>query len=129
MTCPFYKNGVCTSPLLGGMPSHEVVREDVCSGDATVYTQCKYFVRPEGKGLEAFQPSAEFSERPYPLLHYLERRVESSCPEYKLMRHENVYVAYCRVLDRLLTKYEVENCEKHPETCPLRNYSVATARA
>lgn len=126
MPCPYYRNGVCMSPL-HLEPRPDLVREEVCEGPEEVYTRCRYFVKPGERGLEAFQPSAGLEEKPYPLLHLLERKVESTCPEYTLRRYEGSYVAYCRVLDRLLTKYEVENCEKYPDTCPLRKYAVSTS--
>jgi len=124
MTCPFYKQGLCTSPLLGE-PRSDVYRPGVCDGDAAKYTRCPYYSTAGKEGLEYFSEKTSTSEKPVPLLHYLRKIPSSSCQFFNVKEYNRNYIASCGVLMRLLTRFEVELCEVHPETCPLRRYASA----
>lgn len=121
MPCPLYKQGVCTSPKLGA-PA-DIYKPGVCDGSEQAYTKCSLY--PSGSQLlEGLLKSASLpSGSIVPYVHYLVKRPESSCPHFKVFEHGGSFVAYCAVLARYLTKYEVEPCEKLPEKCPLRAFA------
>jgi hypothetical protein len=120
MPCPFFKNGLCTSPLLGE-PRADVYRPGVCDGDKSMYSKCPYYTE---KGLETLQTftmdDVVRKLKPDPLLHYMRKRPVSSCKYMKVYEISGHYVAYCQLLGRLLTRYEAELCVTMPEGCPIR---------
>ncbi len=116
MPCPWYQHGLCTSPKLS-KPTDAVVNPERCLG---AYEGCSYYVKPEEKqGIEAFI-SRDKKFNPYPPIHALEEPLNCGCENFKLINVEGVLCAYCRVLDRLLTRSEARTCSKYWRTCPLR---------
>jgi hypothetical protein len=62
----------------------------------------------------------------YPSIFVLERKPSSDCEFFKVEKtQEGLYVAYCEVLGRYLTKFQVEKCERAWKTCPYRRFGVA----
>ena len=127
MPCPWYRGGLCTSPRLK-TPSSAVVSPDRCLSD-TEYLSCEYYVDPakagrSPQGLEQhIKPAIAQQLKPYPPIHVVQRRPRSGCPNMKVYEYSGGYLAFCTVLNRLLTRSEVETCEKHWRTCPLRKYA------
>ena len=123
MPCPWYRNGMCTSPKLR-QPSRSVVSPQRCMGGEAEYRSCKLYVDPpqerkQGRGLlEQAKPALIQQLRPYTPIHLLSRRPASRCPFMKVYSYSGGYLAQCTVLGRLLTRSEVEACEKYWQTCP-----------
>ena len=63
-------------------------------------------------------------EKPLPSIHYLYKEPVCGCEYFRVVRMSDYYLAECRVLGRLLTKYEVYNCIQHYRTCPLRKLEL-----
>jgi len=125
LPCPYYKQGLCTSPLVGE-PRADVCQPGVCDGDSTRYSRCPYYVKTQD-GLEVFtreRGEPFLREKPLPILHYIKKPVKSQCPFFKTIEREGYYLAYCEVLGRLLTRYEVDLCSSYSDTCPLRRMAV-----
>ena len=126
MPCPWYRNGVCTSPKLR-RPSSSVTSPSRCLGSEAEYKSCRFYVEPKqkseggsGRGglLEAAKPAIVQQLRPYNPIHLLASKPTSKCPYIKVYSYSGGYLAQCLVLRRLLTKSEVELCNKYWETCP-----------
>ena len=126
LPCPWYKNGMCTSPRLRE-PSTLVVSSERCLGGQEDYRSCRYFVdvekleEKEKGGLVKFtQPTPAIAQqlKPYPPIHLLHSKPSSACPYFKTYEYAGNYLAYCNVLERLLTRSEVKNCEKLWKGCP-----------
>lgn len=122
LVCPFYKKGLCTSPRLGE-PRADVYRPGICDGDETAYSRCSLYASGTGSILEFSERPVQVSERLISSIHYLNRRPTSLCPYFKVVEYGGRYVAFCSVLARHLTGYELEPCERHAEQCPLRKYA------
>lgn len=126
MPCPWYRGGLCTSPKLRE-PSAHVTSPERCLSD-TEYLSCEFYVDPsevkrEPKGLERhLRPAIAQQLKPYPPIHVIPYRPRSGCPYMKVYEYSGGYLAYCNILGRLLTRSEVEVCEKHWRTCPLSRY-------
>ncbi len=137
MPCPWYKNGMCTSPKLV-KPTTSVVNLERCMGGPESYKTCQFYVEPGGgeeSGRSDTPSITSFSRtgldkklKPYPPIHLLERRPESSCQFFKVYEYGGGYLAYCAILERLLTRSEVEACEKHWRSCPVRRIGVMVGR-
>ncbi len=142
MPCPWYKNGMCTSPKLL-TPSSSVVSTERCLGGPEQYKTCNFYVEPEsGQGVEQRTRSdvpsiTEFSGvkssldkklKPYPPIHLLDQRPLAQCPYMKVYEYGGGYLAYCAVLERLLTRSEVELCEQHWRSCPFRRIAASIGR-
>jgi len=133
--CPWYRNGMCTSPRLR-QPSRSVVSPQRCLGSETEYKSCRFYVEPPQQGgggrrgghglVETMKPALAQQLRPYQPIHLLARRPSSRCPFFKVYSYGGGYLAYCKVLNRLLTRSEVELCEKYWQTCPF--YRLASRR-
>ncbi|MEM1619150.1 MAG: hypothetical protein QXU97_04080 [Fervidicoccaceae archaeon] len=126
MPCPLYRSGLCHSPKLGE-PSADVVKREIC-GSSSAFTSCSYYA--EGKlDVSSFSERARADvRRLLEYVHYVPFKPSSSCPEIRVLELSRGYVAYCAVLSRYLTKYEVELCSKLPSGCPLRR-GLAFGRA
>jgi len=128
MPCPWYRNGVCTSPKLSSPSSHVVVKSR-CLGSEAEYKSCHFYVEPEkaqlGSGLEAHLKPASLKDlKPYPPIHLYSKRVESKCPFIKVYEYMGGWVAECTVLRRLLTKSEIDKCNKYWQTCPFYRSAI-----
>jgi hypothetical protein len=90
------------------------------------YLSCEYYVEPSQReqGLEKhLKPAIAQQLKPYPPIHVVPYRPSSGCPLMKVYDYSGGYLAYCSVLGRLLTRSEVETCEKYWSSCPLRHYA------
>ena len=122
MPCPWYQGGVCTSPKLS-KPSAAVVSKERCLGSEAEYKSCRFYVDPEASTRkspleQAMKPALEKQLRPYPAIHLLSSKPRSDCTFIKIYTYGGGYLAYCTVLNRLLTRSEVARCEKYWSTCP-----------
>ncbi len=126
MPCPWYRNGLCTSPKLK-RPTAAVTSPDRCLGSEAEYKSCQFYVDPEtadkpssrsGGLVESLKPALEKQLKPYKPIHLLTRRPKSNCPFFKVYEYAGGYLAFCKVLNRLLTKSEAAKCEKYWQTCP-----------
>jgi hypothetical protein len=101
-------------------------------GDETEYKACRFYVEPpqerrSSRGiLEQAKPAIVQQLRPYTPIHLLPTRPSSKCPFIKVYSYSGGYLAQCTVLNRLLTRSEVELCEKYWQTCPM--YRMASKR-
>jgi len=121
MPCPWFKDGLCTSPLLEE-PSKDPVIPSICSSIKEVYSKCRYYVEPATKEPKEF--SGKYG-RPVLLIHSLTKPLRSNCEFFIIEKYEeNVYIAACRVLNRYLTRYEVDTCIKHWKECPYRKLGL-----
>jgi len=130
MPCPWFYDGLCTSPRLP-KPSSAVVTKR-CSSEND-FDVCKFYVPPESveerkDGLLKFassieergSESLEQRHKPYKLIHALLTEPSKGCPYLKPFRgSDGKWYALCKVLNRLLTFTEVKLCEHHWKTCPL----------
>ena len=129
MVCPWLVNGKCTSPRF---PKNEDPTK--LSGkcfDDWKYKTCPYYVEPRqttsSKNLVAYTDERlKRIYKPYPLIHALPTPPSSECPHFKTIEYEGYYTGYCDILDRLLTKTEVELCIKRWRECPIRIYHEYT---
>ncbi|MCE4617027.1 MAG: hypothetical protein F7C32_00355 [Desulfurococcales archaeon] len=56
------------------------------------------------------------------MVHVVKYRPESKCPYFQMWKVEDGYVAHCKILERNLTRHEVQLCEEHWESCPIKRY-------
>ncbi len=117
MPCPWYQQGYCTSPKIG-VPTDVVVSPDRCLDDSR-YRQCSYYVEPGTKSRKEVSVAKE-KLKVYAPIHALLRDLKCGCPYIQILQLSGVKVAYCRALDRLLTRYEAELCETNWKNCPYR---------
>ncbi len=122
MPCPWYRNGMCTSPKIG-KPTTAVVSVERCLGPEAEYKACEYFVDEKGharKGIDSFTLTAAAQQyRPYPPIHVVYNRPDSKCPFIKVIDQGGGFIVYCNVLGRLLTRSEIKLCERYWRTCPI----------
>ncbi len=131
MPCPWYKNGMCTSPKLKE-PTSAIVQPDRCGGPPEQYKTCRFYVEPGGEreeksGREGVPSITSFAKsglekklKPYPPIHLLDHRPLSDCEFIKVYEYSGGFLAYCAILERLLTRSEAAVCEKHWRQCPIR---------
>ena len=119
MPCPWYKDGVCTSPALES-PSPDPVIPAICLGDEEVYGKCRYFRKVSKQAAPTYKAS-----KPLLLIHSLSKEPRSGCEFFTVERHESgSFLSVCRVLGRYLTRYEVKLCERYWRDCPFRKLGV-----
>jgi hypothetical protein len=116
MPCPWYQHGVCTSPKLPE-PSDAVVSVTRCTSDKE-YKSCTYYVEPTQLPQKL---SRREKLRVYAPIHALPSLISIECPKATVTKLESgIIIAYCKVLDRALTKFEAELCRKYWKECPYR---------
>ena len=133
MPCPWYKNGMCTSPKLH-RPSSAVVNLERCMGGPEQYKTCSFYVEPGGESEESNRSTPAITSftksglekklKPYPPIHLLDHRPESGCQFLKVYEYSGGFLAYCTILERLLTRSEVKLCESHWRQCPIRKIGM-----
>ncbi|MEW9491572.1 MAG: hypothetical protein TQ35_0005135 [Candidatus Aramenus sulfurataquae] len=117
--CPYYKNGYCTSPMLD-TPSDSVVSPQRCF---KTYKGCRFYVDKgeEKQGLEVYdEERIEQEVKFYPRVNVLMEKVDSECQFFQLLRTNSGFIAYCKVLGRILTESSAELCSKYWQKCPIR---------
>ncbi|MET1101715.1 MAG: hypothetical protein ABWW69_04475 [Pyrodictiaceae archaeon] len=132
MPCPWYKNGMCTSPKLP-RPSSLVVSKDRCLESESEYKSCRFYVEPARNssqgGLETHvKPSIVQQLKPYLPIHLIEDDIQSGCPFLKKIEYMGGFLAKCTVLDRLLTKSEARLCAKYWRDCPYYKATLQKAQ-
>jgi len=121
LPCPWYKEGVCTSPLLKE-PSRDPVIPSICSSNREVYSRCRYYVEPTGKEPKEF--SGKYG-KPLLLIHSLNKPPRCLCEFFIIEKYEgNTYITACKVLNRYLTRYEVNLCSQYWSDCPYRKLGL-----
>jgi hypothetical protein len=116
MSCQWYQHGVCTSPKLPE-PTDAVVNVARCLSEKECKS-CAYYT-------EAIQSSQRLFRKErlkvYTPIHALPSTIAIECPEAVVTKIETgVVIAYCQILDRPLTKFEAELCNKFWRECPYR---------
>ncbi len=124
MPCPYYKNKMCTSPMLPE-PTDAIVVPSRCLSEDK-YRTCKFYVEEKGKeGKQSTLITSTIDDeklkelRPYPPIHYLDMPIRSGCSFYKLMSYGGYFIAYCEVLGRILTRHEAKLCGSYWSSCPI----------
>jgi len=56
------------------------------------------------------------------IVHIVKYRPESKCPYFQLWKVADGYLARCKVLERNLVRHEIQLCEEHWESCPIKRY-------
>lgn len=116
--CPWYRNGLCTSPLLES-PSADPVIPQKCLSEVS-YRDCKYY-KETGKE----EVTTLGFGKPLLLIHSLSKKPQCNCEFLVIIQHESgAYIAGCKVLCRYLTRYEVKLCEKKWQECPFRKVGI-----
>lgn len=117
MPCPWYREGMCNSPILES-PSNEPVIPLKCLGDESAYKSCRYY-REEESTVRSYRPG--FFGKPLLLIHSINNIPKSGCEFIIVEKHESgCYLVACKVISRYLTRYEVGLCETHWQDCPYR---------
>lgn len=124
--CPYYKNGLCISPKLN-TPTDAVTSPSRCY-DENMYKTCKYYEEKdqketEEKGLTKYIPKTSILNF-YPAVNLLDEAIQPQCEYFRLYQFEKRYVARCEILDRILTKGQVNLCLKYANKCPFRKEKV-----
>lgn len=123
--CPWFRDGACTSPALGGGPDNSVINVSVCLGGPEQYTRCKFYVAPPKDS----SASLKRYGKPLMLINSLPKEPRSGCEFFRVIRHDSgVFLASCEVLGRYLTRYEVSLCEKYWRDCPFRRQKLRITR-
>jgi len=118
--CPYFKNGVCVSPILG-KPTDYVTNKARCLGN---YTTCNYYpmnnnTSSDNKGLMKFvEKEIEKEVNYYPAVNLLDSPIESGCEFFYLVRTSKGLVARCVIQNRIITKSQALLCSKYHNTCP-----------
>ncbi|WFO76254.1 hypothetical protein J4526_00325 [Desulfurococcaceae archaeon MEX13E-LK6-19] len=131
MKCPWYKEGLCYSPKTlreYGEPSSAPVTDSRCLTEK--YTECPYYTEQRSSQqtqLDIIEEGAvgvkEKGLALYLRIHTIPPDMKSNCPFYEItsVRDQSgniVYVAFCKFLDRYLTRSFVEKCIKYWKDCP-----------
>lgn len=122
--CPHYKNGFCISPLLD-KPSDTVTSPNRCFKE---YKSCRFYTSTEEEkkeGLEVFIDEGETGEEInfYPKINILEKVIDSECNNFQIIKTEKGFVAYCKIMRRILTESQAKLCSTEWRKCPIRNLS------
>ncbi|MEM4553801.1 MAG: hypothetical protein QXI86_06190 [Ignisphaera sp.] len=122
MPCPWYQHGMCTSPKLPE-PVDTVVAIDRC-GSENIYINCVYYVEEPVKHFRKEYQTKKDRVKIYAPIHALPPQLNCGCPECDISSTENgVRFAYCKLIDRYLTRYDVYLCSRYWRECPYRLYS------
>lgn len=126
MPCPWYQYGVCTSPKLPE-PTDSVVTVDRCSSE-DVYMNCAYYVATiefQKTSKKTLIKKDRDKIRIYIPIHALPSHLDCQCIACKTnVTESGIRIAYCNILDRYLTKYEVYLCNKYWKECPYRSLGI-----
>jgi len=118
--CPYYKNGYCTSPLLE-QPSQEFTSSQRCLTEN--FKTCRFYIPKEDeiekKALEQYiyEPKEIIIFSP---VNVIDEPKNSECEYYQLLKTDKGYIAKCRIMKRVLTKSQANNCVSYWNTCPIR---------
>ncbi len=124
MSCPWYKDGFCTSPKLEH-PSSDPVSLMTCLRGPNEYANCRYFSEKARGGSAPMTSSATKFGKALLMIHALNDKPRLGCEFFEADNHEGYYLAGCLVLKRYLTKFEATECEKHWRSCPYRRVEQA----
>ena len=122
MPCPWYSQGFCTSPKLE-VASDAITSPERCLGDEARYRSCPYYVDPSSAQSPSRRRGSVHRQnlKVYAPIHALVHNIDIGCDYAEVITTEGgIRVAYCRALDRLLTRFEAELCSRHWRECPYR---------
>ena len=126
MPCPWYRGGLCTSPLLD-KPTTDVTLLSRCLSNVE-YSTCRFF-KELNQSVSTREEGKEYG-RPILIIHGLTKPLRSECKFFKLFTHESGnYLAACDILRRYLNLYEVDLCIKYWSECPFRKCGDLTTGA
>lgn len=118
---------MCTSPKLPE-PTDVVVAVDRCGSD-NIYLNCMYYVEDSSKYINKTHQFKTPRAKIYAPIHALPQHTTCNCVECEINTTENgVKVAYCKALNRYLTRYDVYLCSRYWKDCPYRQYSYTPER-
>ena len=60
----------------------------------------------------------------FPAIYVIHRRPASECSFFRVEEGEGGYMAYCKVLERYLTRSEIPKCERYWKECPYRRLAL-----
>ena len=120
MPCPWYQYNLCTSPKLP-TPTDAVVAVDRCNSE-DMYVNCMYYEEPVKSTTKRMSTRRERAKLYLPI-HAIPPQLDNSCPECEISATENgIKIAYCKVLDRYITRYEAYICNRYWKECPYRYF-------
>lgn len=113
-SCPYYKQGLCHSPLLP-KPEDYVTDASKCIGN--FYT-CRYYPKDD-LNPEQGDSTEKVDVNIYPIVNVLEDTIESGCPNFKLSRTSKGVVAICSIMGRVMTRSQAKLCSERWASCPI----------
>jgi len=120
LPCPWYRDGMCTSPALE-TATDLVVSPQRCLSDDQ-YRSCAYYVDP-AKLQEQRKKKPEYVRtKPCIVISGMTKEPKIGC-EYAAVEktEDGFFVVYCMVRGTYLTRWDVELCEKYWKECPFRH--------
>jgi len=91
-----------------------------CQKSQTEFSKCPYYDRSAASNLERLLSLASRKSGIVSSIHLFNKPLKSQCEKFIVIPEQGGYITYCGVLNRYLTIYEAELCEKYYQTCPLR---------
>lgn len=118
MTCPLYKDGLCLSPKRTMLMPPETGFP--CQKTQQEYSKCQFFDKSAASNIERLLMLSARRGGLIASIHLFNKPLKSLCEKFIVIPEQGGYTTYCGVLNRYLTIYEAETCEKYYQTCPLR---------
>ncbi|MET1128977.1 MAG: hypothetical protein ABWW70_06635 [Thermoproteota archaeon] len=106
-----------------------------CLADEATYRVCTYYQDPQERRERksiidiTSKPSLVQSLRPYAPIHLLSEKPPSKCTHMEIYSYSGGYLAFCKVLGRLLTRSEAKLCAPFYQTCPLYRFQARRSEA
>lgn len=113
-----YKDGLCLSPKRSALVSPDP--NYPCKASMQEYSKCVYFDRDIASSLEKLLSIGVRKASIVASIHVFNKPIKSQCERFVVIPDPIGYLAFCGVLNRYLTIYEAETCERHYLSCPLR---------
>lgn len=125
MPCPLYKDGLCLSPRRSGLTAAEPGQP--CQKGSQEYVRCQYYDKFASSSIERLINLPTRKSAIVASIHLFNKPLKSQCERFLIIPEQGGFITYCGVLNRYLTIYEAEICEKHYQTCPLRRLSYKSS--
>ena len=122
MTCPWYKQGYCVSPLLD-KPSDAVTSPSRCLGE---FKSCRYYKEPSSSdegGLSKFMMKGgkyKITSLMVAEVYAYDSPPVSQCEFFQTVMHDGKYYARCAVKGWWLTASQSKLCSLYYDKCPYR---------
>lgn len=106
------------SPMLEN-PTDTIVSPSRCF---KTFRGCRYFIdkNEEKEGLEVFNEKIDQEIKFYPEVNILNEKIDSNCEYFQLIKIESGFIAYCKILGRIITSANADLCSKYWQKCPIR---------